>query len=341
MGPSLLIEDAFHRWTSRRQIRYVRPAGIRESNGLLRGTYEQIRRDFLIAPPWLLHSCSPELLAGFWSAFRESLIAAPASRAQREAIAQGVAETNRCPYCADVHSFMLDGAILRTTHSRKDSAIAACSAWAHATRTPGAAILREPPFSKQDAPQMIGTALVFHYLNRMVSVFLGDSPLPSQRLARAAATSALGARIAKVHAAPGESLPLLPPAPVRDWLFWASANPTVTQAFAQFSAAAESFASTYVPQEVRDFLETHLAQWSGEDPGLGGAWLSQSVANISSASQPAAKLALLTALAAYRVDEPTVAAFRDRHPSDPELVALTAWASFAAMRRTASWLVQI
>ncbi|MEQ1949579.1 MAG: carboxymuconolactone decarboxylase family protein [Bryobacteraceae bacterium] len=341
MGPSLLLEDAFHRWTSRRQIRYVRAVGLREADGLLRSTYDQIRRDFLLAPPWLLHSCLPELLAGFWCAFRESLIAAPANRAQREAIAEGVAETNRCPYCADVHSFMLDGAVLRTSQSRTDSTIAACREWALATRTPGAAILRQPPFSNTDAPQMIGTALVFHYLNRMVSVYLGDSPLPSQRLARAAATATLGARIANIQANPGESLALLPHAPVPEWLNWANSNAAVAKAFARFAAAAEEAAGEYVPGDVRELLDKHVAAWSGEDPGLDSAWLNNAITSVSPASQPAAKLALLTACAAYRVDEQTVAAFRKRHPSDAELVALTAWASYAAMRRTASWLVDV
>src|SRR5262245_44781864 len=161
----------------------------RDARGLVAAAYAQIKREFLLAPPLMLHSPTPEILAGFWSAFRESLIAGPANRTHREAIAQGVAQINRCPYCADVHSMMRDGATMlhgmggaESDDGRAGAAhhdTQAMLEWGLATRTPGTEILLQPPFPCRDAPQMIGTALAFHYLNRMVNVFLGESPLPA------------------------------------------------------------------------------------------------------------------------------------------------------------------
>ena len=66
------------------------------------------------------------------------------ARAAREAVAEGVAEVNRCPYCADVHSFMLDGALLGKQQRRADPEIATYRDWALATRSPSAAVLKSP-----------------------------------------------------------------------------------------------------------------------------------------------------------------------------------------------------
>jgi len=337
-GIAELIEDAVHRWTAYRQIRHVRPVGLKGARGLLAGAYAQIRRDFLLAGPFLAQSQAPEILAGFWCAFRESLVAGPASRAQREAIAQGVAQINQCPYCIDVHSMMLDGAMLSTPPTGADTL--ACREWAIATRTPAAAILRRPPFPPGDAAQMIGTALVFHYLNRIVNVFLGDSPLPapSKRLLRGAATSMLAKRIVSRKAAPGESLSLLPSAPVPSWLEWANENEFVAGAFARFHVAVETAARETLSGEVRSLVESRVGAWNGEDPGLDAAWLDDALAGLDTKYRAAGRLILLSALASYRVDDQVVAEFREHHPSDADLIVAVAWGSYAAMRRTASWL---
>ena len=151
---------------------------------------------------------------------------------------------------------------------------------------------------------------VFHYLNRMVSVYLGDSPLPADRFSRGAATSVLAKRIANVAAVPGESLALLPSASVPEWLGWARENPSVAEAFTRFHNAVEKASPEFVSCGVRELVESRLAGWNGEDPGLSTAWCDDTVSSVPPKERPAAKLALLTALAAYRVDDATVAAYR-------------------------------
>jgi hypothetical protein len=81
-----------------------------------------------------------------------------------------------------------------------------------------------------------------------------------------------------------------------------------------------------------------MAAWSGEDPPLAGAWVDDALTGVAAADRPACRLALLTALAPHRVGAAEVAAFQLRHPGDRALVALAAWASFAAARRLAGWL---
>ena len=86
-----------------------------------------------------------------------------------------------------------------------------------ATRTPGAPILSTPPFSPHDAPEIIGTAVFYHYINRMVSVLLKQSPLPLVPAPLTGTTARLAgwwfARAARRTKTSGTALTLLPMAP--------------------------------------------------------------------------------------------------------------------------------
>jgi hypothetical protein len=214
--------------------------------------------------------------------------------------------------------------------------------WAAASRTPDAPVLASPFFAAHERPEIVGTALLFHYINRPVTVLLGDSPLPPvparwQGAARRAAGWWFGRAI--VRAKPADPPALLPAAPLPDDLRWAAASPAVADALARFVAAVEDAGAQVLPADVRACVLARLDDWHGEDPALGREWLVPLVAPLGAARQPAARLALLTALAPHQVDDGTVAAFRAHAPADAALVAVLAWASLAAARRVVRWLV--
>jgi hypothetical protein len=81
-----------------------------------------------------------------------------------------------------------------------------------------------------------------------------------------------------------------------------------------------------------------VADWTGEEPGISRSWVDAATASLDEPDRPAARLALLVALAPYQVDETIIRAFGDRHPSGNALLAAAAWASFTATRRVAGWL---
>jgi hypothetical protein len=137
---------------------------------------------------------------------------------------------------------------------------------------------------------------------------------------------------------PGESLALLPDAPLPDSLGWAATSPAVAGAFARFAAVVEQAGAQTLDPEVRALLTDYLVSWRGDDPGLGRAWVEQMVDGLAEAQRPAARLALLAAVASYQVDDAAVEAFRRLHPRDDALVGVLAWASFAAARRIGTWL---
>ncbi len=332
-------------------IRHVRPVSARAATGVVGAVYAEVRREFgALVEPFTLHSPAPAVLAGVWRACRATLVTGMVSRAVKEAVAAAVSRANRCPYCVDAHTIMLDGAAAHDAagalaagraETIRDGAMRDVVAWAAASRTPRSPLLATPPFTLREAPEMLGTALVFHYINRPVTVLLGDSPLPAaparwkSGLRRVAGWWFGRAMARSKTAAP---LPLLPAAPLPDDLGWAASSPPVADALARFAAAVDGEGRRVLSAETRRVVTACLEEWRGEDVGLGRQWLAPVLGSLAESERPAARLALLTALAPHQVDDAVVGAFRAGAPADAALVAVLAWASFAAARRVVRWL---
>src|SRR5262245_2841325 len=168
-------------------IKYIKPTPYRSATGL---TAEVYQADFLPVPPLTLHSPLPEVMAGVWIILRETLQTGQVDRALKEAVAAAVSKINECPYCVDVHTGMLHAtcdhnaacAIRRGHYDNiHDPQLQAIVQWLLANRTAKANGAPPPSFCGKDTPEIIGTAVTFHYINRMVNVFLGETfvPMPS------------------------------------------------------------------------------------------------------------------------------------------------------------------
>jgi AhpD family alkylhydroperoxidase len=333
-------------------VQHVTPVAPDAAEGLVADVYAQLRREFQIAPPLTLHSPAPRILAGAWSVTRESqIVPGRLPRPMKEAISASVSHINTCPYCVDAHTGLLHGAAKHDVaasirngqpESIADDRTRELVRWALATRSPGDPVITSPPFSPEEAPEAIGTALAYHYVNRMVHVFLGDDllPLPSgfRGIARRVFGATFGKRMVRRGGEPGASLDLLPDASLPDDLRWAQSNPAIAGAWARFAAVVEEAGQRVLPEPVRAQLMTQLAEWKGEDPGMSAAWVEDAVASLDEAHRPAARFVLLVAFASYRADDSTVEAFRATTPRDSDLVEAAAWAAFQAARRIGSWL---
>lgn len=338
-----------------KSIRHVRAPDFRRDDGLAAAVFRQMSAEFQVVPPVTLHHSVPRLMAGLWAVSREAYVADPPGRALREVVGASVSHINRCPYCVDVHVAMLHGlgdgpAARGLTGAAADPGQLAgaqrdAAAWAMATLTPAAAILRAPPFSAADAPRIIGTALLFHYLNRMVNLFLQESPLPIpaslgwlKRNAGIAFGRTVGRQVATLGAA-AEPFPLSgEAADLPEEFGWARSDPRVAAAFALFAKVAEEAGAAFLDPEIRALVVRDVNAWTGEAPGLGRGWVEAAVSELPERDRPPARLALLTALASYQVSDADIAAFRGGDPSDAALIAVTGWAGFQAMRRIGGWL---
>jgi AhpD family alkylhydroperoxidase len=347
-----LMRTALRR--SPNHIRYVAAVRPRSAGALTARVYEQTERDFgVLAPPTALHAPAPGPLAASWLMLRESLVAdGLVPRPAKEAVAAAVSLSNSCPYCVEVHSaamYGLAGSADATALSGdqladvSDPQARRLAQWARTSRQRDSADA-ERPFTDDEAPEVIGVMATFQYLNRMVNIFLDDSPLPPNLPAAARPNAGrmlgwyMGNTAGNAHPA-GRSLFLLPPAEPAPDLSWAAGNPVLLDAFARAAAAIETAGEEYVPEPVRELVLKVLRDWDGSDPGLGGGWLADALAPLPDAVRPVGRLAMLTALASYRVDRTVVELCRSRphEPDDEALISITAWASLAAARQIASW----
>ena len=333
-------------------IKYIKPVSEAAAEGLVTEVYSQIKEDFgMLVEPFTLHSPSPKLLAGIWMATRESLVTGNVRREIKEAVAATVSRINQCPYCVDAHTIMLHAtsehkvakAISKQDDEKiQDPEIRSIVAWASATRSPGADILRSPPFSKQDAPEIIGTAVTFHYINRMASVLLSETPLPSNSFLLKGILKRIAGRMFKGAVRrtkpSGLSVEFLSEAELPKDLNWAETTPAVAGAFARWAAIVEQVGKEILSPEVRTYVLEYVEAWSGEDPGLSRNWVEQAIGKFDEKSQAECRLALLTAIAPYQVDEVVIQRFRDYFPKDDELVGALAWSSFTAARKIGTWL---
>lgn len=346
--PYSLVRPAARR--SLAYVRHVRSVPPAEATGLVAAVYEEVERDFgMLAPPVALHAPEPPLLAAAWTVLRETLVATgELERVRKEAVATAVSQANACPYCVHVHGTTLNGLVPGAPSNGlvpqagaaavQEGELRRLAAWVEGAREG-----RPEPPAPRELPEALGVAVTFHYLNRMVNVFLVPSPLPARIPSAARRTaSRLFARAlresARAHREPGRSLDLLPAASLPADLEWARGTPTVAGAFARAAEAVSDAADRAVPASVRSLVDAELADWDGGHKGIGLGWLDTAVTALPPGDRAAGRLALLTACASYRVDDSAVAAVRQHGADDRGLVALVAWSAFTAARRVGTLL---
>jgi len=201
-------------------------------------------------------------------------------------------------------------------------------------------VLADPPFDAEVAPELIGTAVTFHYINRMVTILASPSPFPGPRALRPLTTRIaprLFARAVKRPKQAGESLRFIEQAELPEDMGWAKGSPPVAAAFAGFMAAIEDEAHDAIGPGARAVVQAHVGTWRGEDPELSRAWVEPAIGELSEPEAAAARLGLLAALAPHQIDDAVVAAYRGHEPVDRRLLALLAWSSAQAARRIGTW----
>ncbi|MGW0672918.1 carboxymuconolactone decarboxylase family protein [Streptomyces sp. NPDC002746] len=315
-------------------FRYTSPAPPESATGVVADVYAQMAKDFGIerAATFVVLSASPPLLTGAWAVLRESLLAGRVSRTDKEVVAAGVSLANRCPFCVDAHTVLL--------HATGDHRLAETIARGEQPPDPahrqllfwGKDMSTPQPFASADAPEHIGTALSFHFINRVVSSLLTESMLPFGLQRLRAVRSAAGrtlARTVRQELATGLSLPLLETeGEAPSW----AAGTAIGTAFGALRTAAELGAGL-LSEEDAAFVRESVAAWDGVSPlPPHGAVLPDR------AERPGARLALLAARAPYRITDEDVAAWLVPPFTDHCLVHLIAFGAIRAVGRVEATL---
>ncbi|WP_203183490.1 carboxymuconolactone decarboxylase family protein [Streptomyces pratensis] len=309
-------------------FRYTSPEPPKSATGEVADVYAQLAADFGIkdATTFVVLSASPPLLTATWALMRESLLAGRASRTGKELVAAGVSLANRCPFCATAHAVLLhatgDHRLAETVlrgDEPEDPGDRRLLAWGKDMSTP-------QPFPEHEAAEYVGTALAFHFINRVVSSLLSEQMLPGgmekYRLVRSTAGRSLAATVRR-DLRPGTSLPLLgttgeaPP--------WAADSPVGTAYGALRTAALQG--AGLLGDEDAAFVRQSVAEWDGVTPLPLAARLPERT------DRPGARLALLAARAPYRITDEDVAAWRVPPFTDHCLVHLIAFGAICAVER--------
>ena len=303
---------------------------------MARKVYRQMRRDFMVASPFMLHASVPELLAASWAVVRESLFTGEVARGDKEIVAWAVSEANRCPFCVDAHH-----AAVRAARASD----AALEAWGQATAAAHHDELRAPPFSEAERAEYFGTAVAFHYLNRMVSVFLDEKMMPVPNfmngMTRFMAKIMMGGMIRKGRKnEPGESTSVLPEFDeTLSWRpAWAESHPHVAAALGAWSAINEQAAREHLGEDFVAAVGAAIDAWQGGSPGMGDAWLADVRPPLPEEQLAAANLALLTVMAPYMVDDARIKAVLKAGMKREQALVTTAWAAQRAARRVGEWI---
>ena len=328
-------------------VNHINPVGPAEARGVVADVYAEARREFGRLPePVSMLSPHEELLAAWWATLREILIAGTAPRARKEAVAAAVAVTQRCPWCIDAHTTMLYAAgesktataILADTKLADTDPNAPYVAWARGTATPDG---RAAPFGPDDAVEYIGTAIIFHFVTRLVLVLLDETFLPggprAQSLMRRAAGIAFARKVRAEHRQ-GLATDRLAPYPLPDDLVWASASPPVATSLAALTGCLEK--SQRLPEESRAVIRGAISAWRGEPMPISSAWTDEHTDSLPEELRAATRLALLTSLAPHQITDADVAAARPLLATDASFVSALAWAAWTAARRVGAWITR-
>jgi AhpD family alkylhydroperoxidase len=334
-------------------MRFIEPIGQGEATGLVAQTYDAVKTHMggpavVRNGPFLAHSPDPELLAAFWNvAYETVLVDGRIPRADKHAIAAIVSKINECTFCVEVHSYLsgLEGEASETellmsgrTEGIADAGRRQLAEWAAATRDPSSEAVRRPPFTPEEAPEAIGTAVAFHYTDRFVSFFHGSDGIDPGDTPFEVVASLTQAAVERERE-PGSSLLSVTDGQLPEDLSWAASNPHMAAAFAGFVATVEAAGEAVLDESERACVGATIDAWDGSDPPLGSEWIDEALIGLDpGSSQVRARLALIAALAPHRVEEATVEAFKRERPHDRELVDAVAWSASRAARRIGSWL---
>ncbi|MFD3514984.1 carboxymuconolactone decarboxylase family protein [Streptomyces sp. NPDC058657] len=317
-------------------FRFTSPESPESATGTTADVYAQVLADFGVPnpPTFAVLSPSPQLLTGFWALAREALICGEVSRTDKELVATGTSLANGCHFCVNAHLFLLHAGGESRLATRIGEGLAPQDPYQAGLLGWGRDIGTEQPFPAAHAEEFIGTALAFHFMNRIADTLLTRPPLDgADRRSRLLATAPgrhLSATL-RSEPVPGESLALLrtegeaPP--------WAVPGSAVAIAYAGLREAAALGAGLLADDDVAYVAKT-VEAWDGlAQPAPDASWLP------ARADRPGARIALLAALAPHHLTEADVQAWLVPPYSEHCLVHLVAYGAMAATERQAARLI--
>jgi len=299
------------------QIEHIKYIKKKEAKGKLKEIYKHIELDFgVLAEPFALHSLNKELTAGVWAMLYETVLTdSKVRRSLKEAIATSISEINKCNYCVDAHSMMIFGtekslqnniSTLKKAETEPKTKEDKLIFWALQNLNFDSEIIINPPFSKEEAPEIIGTAVLFHYLNRMVNLFAGDSPLPIKKMKGVLiniASKLVFAKAIKKNKIKGESLKFIDKDIDSNTFDWANPIPEIKKAFQYFKYQTNNKIDKILSPGLISLLKTQATNLNLLKPGFGNEKLVFFLKPVEPTGRQMAEFCFLTMFEPHKIYE--------------------------------------
>jgi len=327
-------------------IYHISSVKPKEASGLVKEVYQALKKEMGdVVEPVSLHALQPAVLREVWGMLREILLIDDRMlRKDKEAVAAAVSSSNACPYCVDAHTIMVMGldddqtakAIAKKNLSLvQDPALRGLLEWAFHTRDFDNLRPIDPKYKGDALPELLGTVIFFHYLNRMVTLFLGATILPMnvpmmkgmmKKMAAMMFSKVLKAKKEGRTLAEAETQDLFQQYP----LTWAQPNTRVHYVLAKAQQTTQALAQEYLPEEIRTFIVGQIQAWDGQDL-RSTQEMETALLTVSEPYRDAVRVLLHTALCDYRVQAEDIQVLKDHlGGKDEAVVALTSWVSLVA-----------
>ncbi len=319
------------------------PGGAAEAIAEIRDTFPGPVPD-----PIRLHAIAPRALEAYWHMSKAVYFSGNHfDREDKDIIASGVSASNGCSYCLEAHA-----GLVRMADRESGNGMAADDAgriadvrrrrlflWARATMRPDASEVRHPPFVAPQAAEVIGVALMFHYTNRLVNIFMPDSPIQLPPIPGLKRLVMWLARPQLRRLATREQPRPLPQSglPSADFS-WAERDAVIHSSFSAFDRVITQMGSVVASDRCRAVVLRALQAWRGTDGAHSTDWIEQQISALPPEDQAAGRLAMRCAIASREVTKHDIDQYQHDRPGDGSLVRLLMWSSFQATKRVGSWL---
>lgn len=236
-------------------------------------------REFGMYPPFLqLFEEIPSVFGTMWQMLREVAIVGQFPRFLKQVVAVAVSRANECPSCLKAHKMLamaLGNKAARNVLEKGESeldkenkhtrSLLKLYRWAAATSRAEGPELCQPPFLRKFAPEVIGSVLVWNYVNRIISVFFPDRkamPTFIVKIFGPIMRWKMGGIKYQNRSASFNLFPMQPTV-LQSELSWAIPDPTVSAAISRFDSSIEQASFLIIPDVIRSFMRNLVANWNG------------------------------------------------------------------------------
>jgi len=259
-----------------RSINHLNPIKYKEADATVKEVYHELKHEtggiYNTIP---LHSLNPAILKGIWELFREvHLVNGALTRHQKEVIFACVSKANNCTYCLNNNIITLKGmkdfktarAILSTSFEKiTDTKVKKLAKWSYQSTNFSSKMFFLIPITRKEAPEAIGSIVLFQYLNRIANAFFHEDHTPD--LIKSTIRNIKARKISPLLHQKLKSKVFLKETynTQERKIPWALENEQINYVVSKFSYMINIVSNHYIPNDIKNFIKKEIKKWDGKE----------------------------------------------------------------------------